>query len=527
MSVPISKAPSASATGLLHSTFVHLAGIGARTERRLWQAGIDTWEALRGTPWADRPEILGRLDASDHAHARQDLNYFHEWLPSSERWRTFADFSDRFVSVDIETTGMSPVYDHVTVIGIEHHGRYETFVRGANLDDARELLADAGGLVTFNGARFDLPFLHRTFPELRLPAAHLDLRFLARRVGLAGPLKTVERLAELRRAESLEDLSGYAATVLWADYEHDDDLEALAQLVLYNAADTLVLRPLAQLVCDQLRHELVAYPEPDDTDQLALELLHQTWVPWRYEPPVRDLEPLPAVRRRGRQLHVGRGRVKLPARQLVTAAFTLGALHARMRDPLARVVGIDLTGSQTKPSGWALLEGDQVITGLVGSDAELLARTLACRPRLVSIDSPLSLPSGRHCASDDCPCRAVGGIMRESERELKRRGVNVYPCLIQSMQALTVRGMRLAGALRAEGVEVIESYPGAAQDVMRIPRKRASQRHLRAGLVRFGVRGLRPRLASRTTSSTRRPARRSGRSTSPTTTSRLDLRRRT
>lgn len=73
-----------------------------------------------------------------------------------------------------------------------------------------------------------------------------------------------------------------------------------------------------------------------------------------------------------------------------------------------------------------------------------------------------------------------------------RRGVNVYPCLIQSMQALTRRGIEIAEALRGEGVEVIESYPGAAQDIMRIPRKRASLNQLQNGLERFGLCGLRP-----------------------------------
>ena len=63
--------------------------------------------------------------------------------------------------------------------------------------------------------------------------------------------------------------------------------------------------------------------------------------------------------------------------------------------------------------------------------------------------------------------------MRECERELKRRGVNVYPCLIPSMQKLTARGIRLARSLRERGIPVIESYPGAAQDIMRIPRKGA------------------------------------------------------
>jgi predicted nuclease with RNAse H fold len=57
------------------------------------------------------------------------------------------------------------------------------------------------------------------------------------------------------------------------------------------------------------------------------------------------------------------------------------------------------------------------------------------------------------------------------------------------MRKLTERGMRLAHALREHDVEVIESYPGAAQDIMRIPRKKSSLDDLRYGLAAFGLRG--------------------------------------
>jgi predicted nuclease with RNAse H fold/dephospho-CoA kinase len=91
--------------------------------------------------------------------------------------------------------------------------------------------------------------------------------------------------------------------------------------------------------------------------------------------------------------------------------------------------------------------------------------------------------------SDDDPGRDRYGILRTCERVLRKRGISVYPCLIRSMQNLTSRGMRLAAALRVEGVPVIESYPGAAQDIMRIPRKRASLELLRDGLREFGIGG--------------------------------------
>jgi predicted nuclease with RNAse H fold len=57
------------------------------------------------------------------------------------------------------------------------------------------------------------------------------------------------------------------------------------------------------------------------------------------------------------------------------------------------------------------------------------------------------------------------------------------------MEMLTRRGIRLAEALRQAGCQVIESYPGAAQDILGIPRKKASLEELKQGLWRAGITG--------------------------------------
>jgi predicted nuclease with RNAse H fold/dephospho-CoA kinase len=128
-------------------------------------------------------------------------------------------------------------------------------------------------------------------------------------------------------------------------------------------------------------------------------------------------------------------------------------------------------------------------TAMLATDDEMVERIRVIRPTVVSIDSPLCLPYGRTSVSDDDPTRAEFGIMRICERELKRRGINVYPSLLPSMQGLTARGIRLASRIRALGIPVIESYPGAAQDIMGIPRKGTNQEFLKQGLVDFGVSG--------------------------------------
>ena len=150
------------------------------------------------------------------------------------------------------------------------------------------------------------------------------------------------------------------------------------------------------------------------------------------------------------------------------------------------MVGIDLTGSEERKSGWAAVTGQGLTTALVASDAEVMERTLSAEPFLVSIDSPLSLPAGRVSEFDDDPGRKEYGIVREAERQLLKRGIHVYPALLPSMQGLTRRGVELATRLRKRGVPVIESYPGAAQDILGIPRKKTSLKHLAEGLRRFG-----------------------------------------
>jgi predicted nuclease with RNAse H fold len=111
----------------------------------------------------------------------------------------------------------------------------------------------------------------------------------------------------------------------------------------------------------------------------------------------------------------------------------------------------------------------------------MVRETLAANSDLVSIDSPLSLPEGY--GSANVP------IYRKCELALKRMGISVFWCLLPSMEMLTRRGIKLAHRLRQVGCKVIESYPGAAQDILGMPRKKASLEELKWGLSRAGIKG--------------------------------------
>lgn len=369
-----------------------------------------------------------------------------------------ATYPEQVLFLDIETTGLSHYYDEITVVGWALSGKASTFVKG---DDPRDLLADAHSakaMVTFNGIRFDQRFLRQEFPDIRLPTTHIDLMYLCRRVGLTGGQKAIEKQLGINLRADLSEIDGFAAVLLWHRYLRGE-IGALEKLVRYNRLDIAAMGAIFD-------HVLAKFEiQPD----LFSQLVGFT----RWAAPDGWLE-LPKFASAGRQL---------------TQAPQFSSLLGGGPAAKAKVVGIDLTGSEARGTGWCILDGNYATTATIFSDQDILNRTLEARPDLVSIDSPLCLPFGRKSVEDSDPGRDLYGIMRQSERELKRRGVNVYPCLLPSMQKLTARGIKLANALRQCGVPVIESYPGAAQDIMRIPRKGAGVEWLKLGLSGFGILG--------------------------------------
>jgi predicted nuclease with RNAse H fold len=157
-------------------------------------------------------------------------------------------------------------------------------------------------------------------------------------------------------------------------------------------------------------------------------------------------------------------------------------------EPVA--LGVDLRSGPRYPTGLAVLGGDRRLRllGTVRTDEEIEDAVRRVRPAIVAIDAPLALPEGRCCADPACEC-ARHGIMREVDRLCAAMGYRPYPTLIPSMVGLTLRGIALGERLRARGLPVVEVYPGMAQDILGIPRKR-DRDGLQRGLRRAGVRGI-------------------------------------
>jgi uncharacterized protein YprB with RNaseH-like and TPR domain len=232
---------------MLQNTFLHIPGIGIKTERRLWEIGIFSWDhcaKIGGSGFSLRKmEAMAEcLRDSKNQMAFLNPNYFAELMPMSYHWRFFPEFRDVTVYLDIETTGLSRYDETITTIALYDGKSIFYYVKDRNLDDFPEDIKPYKVIVTYNGKSFDVPFIERTF-GIKLKQTHIDLRYILAGLGYKGGLKSCENQLGFYRGD-LTDIDGYFAVLLWYDYLNNGNEKALETLLAYNIQDVLTLENL-------------------------------------------------------------------------------------------------------------------------------------------------------------------------------------------------------------------------------------------------------------------------------------------
>lgn len=147
------------------------------------------------------------------------------------------------------------------------------------------------------------------------------------------------------------------------------------------------------------------------------------------------------------------------------------------------VVGIDLAGSERKDTGFCVMDPHmRCRIAVLHTDQEVLRLTSEAGPSVVSIDAPLFLSKGRESLEKPGPPH-----FRECDKELLRMHIRFFPISLGPMRMLTARGIKLRAALESRGFEVVESFPGAIQDLLGMPRKQRGLRELEGALRRYGI----------------------------------------
>lgn len=244
---------------MLEHTFIHIPGIGTKTEHHLWQQGILTWEKClhcKQTLFSPVRDAFVRRNLEDSLENRGNILFFRDRLSSADLWRLFDAFKDRAVYLDIETNGGYQGVDEITVIGLYDAHSVQTFVSGANLNEFEIAIASYELIITFNGSLFDLPLIRRHFPHIALPPVHIDLRFFLRKLDHHSGLKVIEKSFSLSRAPEINGMNGYDAVMLWKAYQRGDQ-SALERLIQYNTADIVNLKPLMERGYEEMKKRLL------------------------------------------------------------------------------------------------------------------------------------------------------------------------------------------------------------------------------------------------------------------------------
>ncbi|MGC9197006.1 MAG: ribonuclease H-like domain-containing protein [Syntrophobacteraceae bacterium] len=235
---------------MLRHTFIHLPGVGLKTEQSLWQKGIKSWDVfLDEYGRAASPFGRAKYDAlSAHLAVclekldKLDARYFARSMPSRLLWRLFPDFRQDAAYLDIETTGLGGPNDHITTVALYDGKQVFHYIHGKNLDRLPKALEKYKLLITYNGTCFDLPFICNYF-GISLQNAHIDLRYLLAGLGYRGGLKGCEKSLGLDRG-ALDGVDGYLAVLLWNEYRKKGNPKALETLLAYNMADAINLENL-------------------------------------------------------------------------------------------------------------------------------------------------------------------------------------------------------------------------------------------------------------------------------------------
>lgn len=154
--------------------------------------------------------------------------------------------------LDIETTGLSPEHSELTVIGIFRECGTDDGITQLVGDDISsfaliQALEDVTTIYTYNGARFDLPFIKSKLNvDLTDHFHHKDLMFSCWKRKLYGGLKGVERKLGIERM--LPDVNGWVAVQLWHRYINNGDRGSLEKLLKYNEEDVVNLKVLREML---------------------------------------------------------------------------------------------------------------------------------------------------------------------------------------------------------------------------------------------------------------------------------------
>ena len=149
--------------------------------------------------------------------------------------------------LDIETTGLSPTNDEITIVGLLCNNTFEQFTKNINLKayyiDEFIMMHEPTEVIGYNSNKFDIPFMELFGVETLTNLEQTDLMHQCHSLNLKGGLKKVEKILNINR--QYEPLNFFQQKALWKKWINTNDWSALDRLLAYNKEDVMNL-PLVE-----------------------------------------------------------------------------------------------------------------------------------------------------------------------------------------------------------------------------------------------------------------------------------------
>lgn len=255
--------PSLARPELIAANLKLIWGIGPVTEAALKAQGVRTIADLSSHPrWGeDARQVLALIRARRTAELRR------RGASDAELLGLFTP--EEVVCLDIETTGLwgnQPLF----LVGLLRRDGEEIVLEqllARHYQEERALLSYLAGVlagvravVTFNGKRFDLPYIEQRFVYhgLCLPGElfHVDLYYHARRFSTELPNHRLVTLEEHLLGIGREgDVPGYLVPTIYHRFVSTGEAELLKPVLEHNAQDVLSLARLLYVINTEQREE--------------------------------------------------------------------------------------------------------------------------------------------------------------------------------------------------------------------------------------------------------------------------------
>ena len=230
---------------LLYSSFKQIDGISEKQECKYWSNGTITLAQLFDEirmqksfyPCELEKHILDNLLDLQAGRIDNIIAGLKKKSNQKDLYRIAYSFPREIMFLDIETTGLSTNYHYITLIGWVVEGQYNYWIPGMDLSSFYAAVRKAKLIITFNGIRFDCPFIEETLGISDITKKPiLDLMYLCRNFGYKKGQKNIESALKFKRPTDLVDCDGKEAIALWYQFLFGDN-SSLKKLISYNFYD--------------------------------------------------------------------------------------------------------------------------------------------------------------------------------------------------------------------------------------------------------------------------------------------------